>query len=788
MLLYNLKLAIRNLLSNKVVLLINILGLSVGITIGLLIFSFAQKELSTDHFLRQYEQVFTLLRNDQPGVAKQMSQLVKKEIPEIESITNCHYEQAPQVFVKNNDVSFKIKRLLIADSSFFKVFQLASVYGNPSNSLNKSNQLVLTKSLAKKIFGDTNPIGKSLLYNTTHLQNELVEVTAVIEDLPHNSSWDFEAVLSTLTNYKIDGYRNQGWGNQNFISFLKTKENIDPELLQEKIMNMSQENIPDEYKNLIQFSIFPFSQLYFNFPKHSKLKHGNKFTLAIIQIIGFLILFLACVNYINLVTAQRGKRYKNVAIIKTMGSNKRHILALFTYESAITLLIVLVLVINFVMILLSGFNQLTHSAFSLIEIFTGWNLCMLVFIMLFTLAITGLFPGLIFSRQTTSALINRHVDKKQKNSLRNGLLVFQFFISIILITCLLVINHQNKLLFNNNPGFEKEHILYASTNTDLENNIQAFTNQLLQTPGIDDLTFSSEPILKISENWGLSFINRGKEETISFAKFRVSSNFFNFFTIQLKQGKSFTEHSKAKWDFILNETAIHNFDIKELSDARMLFGKDPSSGTIIGEVEDFNFESMHSPIREAVFTCSGKSDEVIYLKTTANTPEILEQTIHSIKKKWNEFSPNFPFEYHFLDDSWEQLYRKEKQFQKIVSYAALISLFLSCLGLIGLSFFVIENRTKEIGIRKVNGAKTIEIMSMLNLDILKWTLIAFVIACPIAWYAMHKWLENFAYKTELSWWIFAMAGLIAMGIALLTVSFQSWRAATRNPVESLRYE
>ncbi|HEX3008159.1 MAG TPA: FtsX-like permease family protein [Bacteroidales bacterium] len=274
---------------------------------------------------------------------------------------------------------------------------------------------------------------------------------------------------------------------------------------------------------------------------------------------------------------------------------------------------------------------------------------------------------------------------------------------------------------------------------------------------------------------------------MGFANFWVSRNFFDFFGIKLRKGTAFNEQSDKNNDFIFNETALRKYKVDNLDEARIMMG-DNKNEKIIGEVEDFNFESMHVPVRAAGFMCSDESDEIMYLKLNSHSRDEFMKTIVSLKEIWMKYSPNFPLEYRFLDSSWDALYKHDQQFQKILSYATLISLLLSCIGLIGLTYFVLEQRTKEIGIRKVNGARITEVMGMLNKDFIKWVAIAFVLACPIAWYAMHKWLENFAYKTSLSWWIFAAAGVLALFVALITVSWQSWRAATRNPVESLRYE
>lgn len=787
----NIKLSIRSLLKNKTVTSINIIGLTIGISISLLIFTYVRKEKTMDKDIANSDDIQLLLHYDSPGISKKMVEYIAKEIPEIEEITYCAYDWSPQVFFEKENNKYRIEKLLVADSSFFQVFQFEAIWGNVSNALNGANKVVLTESLSKKIFGNENPVGKSMQYHATYLSNELLEVGAVIKDLPQNSSWQFEAVLSMQTNYKISWYvRNmEHWGSQNYNAFFRTSSNSNKAQLKDKFKNISTSNLPEELKGNIDFSFYPFNKCYFNILTTRVLKHGNSFTLYVIRIIGILVLLLACMNYINLVTAQRAKRLKTIGIMKVMACSKKRIISLLTIESVLILLSTLILIGGLSKILLSGLNEFTYSNFSFSEIFlSGWNLFILFGIILLSLIITGFIPGYIFSKQKISILLKRQVNDTRAIYLRNTLLICQFVISISLLVCILVIQKQNKYSKHFNNGFTKESIIYMNTNDDLSRNIEAFTSEVLKIPGAHDYAFSEEPIGYINGNWGRMLIHKGIKKQMNFAKLSVSPNFFDFFGIKITEGRTFSENSRKLNDYIFNQSAIQEYAIENLSDARIESSNDLLKGNFIAKVEDFHFESVHVPIRPIGFMCSGKTDDVIYLKVSQDNYNGFLQTKKSIEQLWNKYSPNFPFEFKFLDESWNLLYTKDKQFQKVLSFSTIISLLLSCLGLIGISLFIIENRIKEIGVRKVNGAKTKEILAMLNKDFVKWIAIAFVIACPIAWYVMSKWLENFAYRTELSWWIFVLSGLIAMGIALLTVSLQSWRAAMRNPVESLRYE
>jgi putative ABC transport system permease protein len=788
-LLKNLKLTIRNLSRNKTVTSLNVLGLTVGLSISMLIFSFVMKEKSTDRFIPGVDNIYCLTNDGGTYLSQNMVNLVKDEIPEIDKITYCSNDWSPQIFLVDGQRAFKLNRMITADSCFFRVFQFKPVWGNPEIALNSTNKLVITRSLSEKIFGSENPVGKTLTYNATYLQGEKLEITAVIEDFPQESSWNFEAVLSFQTNYRIDWYVDnmKHWGTQNYKGFVRLNDHALRNQVTTKLSNISLDKVPDDMKADIKFGLFPFTNVYFDLPELNLLRHGNRLTVFIMGITGLLVLLLACVNYVNMVTAQREKRNKNIGIFKMMGSNRRRIIQLVTNESLVQVLTSAAISLLLTIVLLPAFNRLTSSGYSFSKFISLNYMLLLSAVLIVMVTITGIVPGAVFSKQAPSFLLKKQQGTKGINLSRNGLLVFQFAATIVLIASISVINKQSRYLNNQNLGFEKERIIYANTNDAIHKNTDALKAELKQIPGIKDFTFSENVLIKNDQNWGRAIINKGERYDIHFSKLSVAPNFFEFFGINIQEGKGFDENSNKNQDFIFNRTAKNNFNIENIEEAKMAT-TEPQKGQIIGVIDDYNFESLHVPIRAAGFMCSGDCDQVIYLKLNSTNTTSFDNTIKQIESTWNRLSPGFPLEYQFLDQKWDELYNKDRQFQKILSYTTIVSLLLSCLGLIGLTFFVMEQRTKEIGIRKVNGARISEILTMLNKDFIKWIAIAFVIATPIAYYAMNKWLENFAYKTELSWWIFVLAGLLALGIALLTVSWQSWKAATRNPVEALRYE
>jgi putative ABC transport system permease protein len=784
----NLKLIIRSLLKNRVVSILNIAGLTIGLSLSFLIFIFVLNQNSVDRFLPRVDDIYCLTNHGESYFSQGEINLIKDEIPDFEKLTYASQDWSPQIFLKNEEQSYHIEKMLTADSCFFRVFEFETLYGNTTNNFTGKNKLVITRSLSEKMFGDKNPVGQSVTYNATYLQGELLEIVAVIEDMPTNSSWDYEAFLSFETNYHIDWYVNnmKSWGTRNYKAFVRL-ENISKSDALAQLTNLPVDKVPEGNKDNFNLSLFEYGNVYYDLHEIGFLKHGNKLTVNIIGILGFLVLLLACINYVNMVTAQREKRFKKMGIVKILGAGYQKIIQMVTLESLIQITIAFVFTLLIVAQLLPVFNQLTSLNYSLADVFTLEHMGLMLAVVFLMVGLTGVLPGMLFGFKVPLSLIKNQNKRKDKQYMRNGLLVFQFTVTIALIASILMINKQTRYLRQQNLGFDKECIIYAYTNDAIGDRIDAFKDALQQIPGVADMTVAENVIVSNDQNWGRDMIKNGKRENIHFSKMSVAPNFFEFFNINLLNGRTFNNSSRKNQEFIFNQAAIKQFDIRDINETQMACSK-PEQGNIVGIIENYNFESLHVPIRAAGYMCSGNCDDVIYIKLINTENDNMERSLASIEKAWNTLSPDFPFEHLFLDAKWDEYYQKDKQFQAIISFTTFISIFLSCLGLIGLTFFVIESRIKEIGIRKVNGAKVSEILTMLNKDFVRLVLIAFVVACPAAWLTINKWLENFAYKTNLSWWIFVLAGIVALGIALLTVSWQSWKAARRNPVEALRYE
>nr|WP_319401124.1 FtsX-like permease family protein [uncultured Carboxylicivirga sp.] len=788
----NIKLAIRNLLKNKGTTFINIAGLSVALVVSILLFSIAFNERSMDSSQKAVNDIYVISESNEPGVSKPIADWLTQQVPELGIVTICNYEWSPQVFLKKESNNYKVEQLLVADSNYFKVFEFPLLYGDANDAMLHPDKIVLTEQLSRKIFGDQNPVGKSLEYNSTYLNVKSVQVGAVIKSLPNNSSWSFDAVLPITANLNLSWYNDlyQSWGAWNYCGFARLRTSTDSELVSKHLSDIDHSLLPKNIRNdKMNFSITPFRDSYFKLPAIEELKHGNSYINLILHIIAVMILLLACVNYISMVTAQREKWIKTIGIAKSLGSSKSEIIRMVMAESSIILIIVLLITISITPILLSSIQNSFFDSINKLSLFTPQNISILACTTFCVWMFTGFIPGYLLSKYDTSLLLRKlPIGSINRELMKNGMLVFQFIVTIILISGMLIIQRQNKMISNNTPGFVKGQIIVASTNKDIQTKIQAFKNDVRMMPRITAFTFCSEPIGNVSNNTATTMEYQGDQKEIGFTSFWVSPNFFDFFGIQFNEGSTFNKNSFSNKDFILNQKALDDFGIEKLQDARINIDTNKNHGQLIGGVENFNFQSLHVPIKAAGFMCAGEAEDIGYFKINAQSSNQFKRTIAQLDNAWNKLSPDYPFEYTFLDQSWANLYQRDKDFQQLINYATLLSILLSCMGLIGLSYFILERKTKEIGIRKVNGAKILQVIVMLNKDFLKWIVIAFVIAAPIASYSMNHWLQNFAYKTELSWWIFALAGILALGIALLTVSWQSWRASNKNPVEALRYE
>ncbi len=788
-----LKLAFRNIFRNKFYSLINILGFSIGIATTLFIFLFVHYETGFDSFHKEGNAIYRVTcgykmkgqENNMGFAWHPVAPDLMSEIPGIGDF--CRISAGNMGKMYFNKQIQKIDKISFADANLFNFFDFELIAGDPNTALDSPDKLVISQSQAQKIFGSINPLGQSLMFD-----QKLFMVAGIFNDLPKNSHIQSDIFISIKHVEQDKETYWLGWaGGMTFLSYLKLENGVEAARVEEKFDDFLYERY-NKAGEKSGFSLFLGLQnirdihLNSSHLQYDCESNRNKVSLYIVSSICLLILVLAIINYITFYIAQKAGRKKEIGILKIHGAEK-YKLAFHTFtEVALISLFAAIVSIGFLKIFLPLLNSYLKTSVSI-----SGNL-ILTFGFLLT---TVLFLSLVVTIISNSNLLKLNVVNSLRDALvggstqhisQNMMLAIQFCVVIFLIAAGLVITRQNRFLLNQELGFNKENILSVSTDFEFKNDEMAtFKEELKRLPEIQVASLSSQPIGNGLTQNGY-FFERNSDIQM-FNVLYTDADFLACFDVELTSGRNFKEDSGLEDNTILvNQKLVEHAGWDEPLHQKIFRGKPLE---VIGTINDFNFASLEQHIKPMLVLANPAFDGWRFMNVN-----IRYQTndIRSLMKKiaglWEKRFPNTPYEITFLDDQLARNYESLSAQQKIVALFSSLAIFIACMGLFGLTLLVTKQRTKEIGIRKVNGAKVTEILAMLNKDFLKWIAIAFVIACPLAYYAMFKWLENFAYKTTLSWWIFALAGVLALGIALLTVSWQSWRAATRNPVEALRYE
>jgi len=656
-----------------------------------------------------------------------------------------------------------------------------STSGNPNTALEEPYTIVLSESVSKRIFGDKNPIGQQVNFKN---QDDYT-VTGIIKDLP-----DFHLPAKAIASFKSveDRYNlsdeTWGWG---LVSYIMLANNHDKDFLEEKMNKLfsSNENWNVKEPN---FKLRAFNDIYLatDTGANDETKHGSMALLITLIVVAVFIVLIASINFINLTISRGLQKTNEIHIRKILGSSKAEIIFQYMLDSVILCTISILIALAIVFFSLNSYENLIGRELNILNVL---NIRYILFIILgiVTLGIIYGFPPAYFLMKVSTKQSAKSGQVVAKNSGFNvGLITFQYVISIILISGTIITYKQLLFTSNSNLGFNKEQVLSVDLVPSLTANLSTFKSKLLENPNISGVSFISDDITQLKQYSTLVKID---EEDYVFKYGIIDPEFIPLMDIELIQGENFSQdiqsqmvQSEMGGSYILNEAAWDILKQSKTKDA----GYKINGGTLLGVIRNFHFESFHNKINPMIlyWAPSNYFNKALLKLTAGNTA----QTINYIDEIYKEIAPESLCKYQFVDDEFNQLYTTDRIMVRLLGIFSMLAIFIATLGIISLSTMAAENRTKEIGIRKVNGAKISEILTMLNTDFVKWVALAFVVASPIAYYIMNKWLENFAYKTNLSWWIFALAGLLALGIALLTVSWQSWRAATRNPVEALRYE
>jgi putative ABC transport system permease protein len=788
------KIALRNLWKHKAFSIINITGLSIGITACFFIFMYVGFELSYDNMHSKADRIYRLVTDIKTptetintGVtAWPFAPNIKNDFPAVESFVRI---SGGSFLVRKGNVKFQEERSAFADSTFFKVFDFKLVKGDPKTALSEIATIVFSESAAKKYFGNTDPMGQTVLITGDAIP---AKVTGIMKDIPENSQIKADMLISmvSLTQKFNKGLDNQ-WGNFGASSYLLLKPGTNPKTLEAQLPAfLERRNGAEEKKQQMFFKLLlePLKTVYL-YSKRNGQESGSITNVYVFGIVAIFILLIACVNFVNLTTARSVERAKEVGIRKVVGAERSQLASQFIGESVVLCLIAFLLTIVLSVLFLPLFNQLAGKTISA-GIFSNWYYVTLLFITSVGIGlIAGLYPALVLSAfLPVSVLKGRFSSGTKGNALRKTLVIAQFTISIALIIGTIIVYTQMSFMQNRDLGFTKDQMLILDTNGDPAGN--ALKEAIATIPSVKSTANSSS--VPGGGNPGAYSEIENKKGDLQIANldlYFVDWDYVNQFKIKLVAGRAFsrgfgTDTAQA---MLLNEAAVKLFGYSSPQQAvGRRFKQWGREGKIVGVMKDFHFRSLQEVIKPLSMRIELKNLGLISVKISSqNTPA----TLAAIESKWKTFIPNRPFSYYFLDEFFDRQYRAEQRFGKLFLNFAVLAIFISCLGLLGLASYSTLQRTREIGIRKVLGATVPGIVNLLSKDFLILVAISFLVASPLAGIFMnYYWLKGFAYRIDESWWIFAIAGILALVIALGTISFQAIRAATSNPVKSLRSE
>lgn len=780
----------RSLFKNKTTTGINIGGLSVGITAAVLILLWVQNELNFDTETPGSENIYRLTTSIKENnwiwesTPLLLADAAKKEIPEIEKIARLYTSNWPVITINSNPVYEK--NTAYVDDDWFNIFKYEFVQGNAASFAKNPNSIILTASSAKKYFGKNNAIGRFI-----HIDSLNYEVKAIVKDPVSNSSFQYNVFipLAALLTNQQRRENDENWSNFNYITFIKLKPASNTNGVSKKLTHL----LPGNDENGTLISLVSLKNMHFeNEMQSSSFVHGNRDTVYIFSVLAFLLLLIACINYINLTTAKASLRAKEVSIRKMVGAKRLQLFYQFVTESLLISFIALVTTLLLVQLCLPYFNSVTEKHFELtLTSLSMWRVIGLT--LLAAMLLNSIYPALLLSSFKPLNVFRGFTILKIKDSyFRKGLVVLQFTISVILIACTIIIYRQMKFIQQTNPGYNRAQILSFPLPQGLDRNkkaslMQSVKQELLLQSSIESVTIANQPIVNMGSISTGSADWNGHDTTFNpkIAQLSADADFQKTMQLQMKEGRWFIQGNEAdKNNVVLNESAITQLNIpKPFIGQRFTFKE--RTGQIIGIVKDFTYKSMHDKTGPLIAFNDPNWFSFFMVRIAPNKTS---QAIESLQQTWNKTFPGQPIEYSFLDDSFNQLYKDDQQTSFLIFVFAIIAVVISSLGLFGLAAFTAEQRTKEIGIRKVLGATVSSIVTLLSNDFIKLVLIAILIATPVAFWAMDKWMQNFAYRTSITFWMFIVAGLLALLIALVTTSTQAIKAAIANPVKSLRSE
>lgn len=803
------KIALRNLRQQKITTGINIVGLAIGLATCILIMLYVQDEFSYDRYNEKADRIFRIGVNlslngrdiSGPTLGPTAARDLQQEFPEVLKTTRIRNRGGE--FVSYGSNSFKEDALLLADSTFFDLFTIPFLKGDPKHALSEPYTLVLTEATARKYFGSEDPIGKALLFGS---KKTPYRITGVVRNVPSNSHFKFDLLASLSSS---DEAQKTGWlDNMNFYTYLLLPEKYDYKQLAIKSPRLAETQIEGELQKFLgvnlkqfrnkgdDFGIFlqPLTDIHLHSPfRGGELRPGGDIrdVYVLVAIASFMLL-IACMNFMNLATATAIRRSREIGVRKVLGSVKSQLRQQFLLESTLLSFVSLLVGLLITGLTMPFFNHLTGKDLSFTLLTDPPVLIGLMVGTVFVGLLAGSYPAFYLSSFKPILVLKGRVTAGRGNfNLRSSLVVFQFFIAISLMIGTVTADRQLRYMQSQKVGFDREQVLVIHDTYMLRNEEAVFRDRILQSSQVITASISGDvPVGNLSSDNAAVMPKENPDKGVASRLYHIDYEYIPTLGMQMVKGrnfsKSFPSDSSA---VILNETAVRALGWQKNPIGKELIGNTDDNGVktyyrVVGVVSDFHFESLRQKIGPLVMYLGRNSGSILVKTNTQNLPQFLA----SLKQQWESFSSAAPFSYSFLDDRFEQVYLSEQKTEQILTLFSSLTIFIASLGLFGLTAFTTEQRTKEIGLRKVLGASVASLVALLSKDFLKLILIAFVIASPIAWWGMNQWLNDFAYKVTIDWWVFALAGLLAVGIALLTVSFQSIKAALTNPVKILRSE
>lgn len=787
---------IRNFMRQWSYSLINLLGLTIGLTAVILILTYVFNEFSYDRFHKDYKSIYRIVTdidisgNNQTFALSQtpLGPEVTDRYPEITTYTRIH-RPWNSALISKDEIKYYEKNIIYADSGFFRTFSFNVLQGNPDEILTRPNTIVLTSSLAKKFFGNEDPVGKVVKRNSS----QDLEITGVVEDPPANSHFTFSGIISFVTLYEGDRAQwMDSWiGNINYYTYLKTLPGTTVRQLEKEVNETVLEKAGQSFEDY-GFSLYaraqPLTEIHLRSDfQHDIGNHGNIIYVYIFIVVAFVILIIAAINFMNLSTARSANRAREVGIRKVNGAKRRSLIFQFLGESLMFSIAALILALIIANYLIGGFGLLMSCELNL-GLTENLNHILIFFGISAVIGLmAGLYPAFYLSNFRPVRVLKGEVTRgKAGVTFRNILVITQFAISVVLIISTIVVYSQISYIQNKDLGFNHDQVLIAPVrNNDVNKNIQSVKQRLENIPGVVKTAVSQNYFGNSFSGNGYRFRNTPPNQTILMSFILIDKDFIDLYDMEMKEGRSFSEDFSTDEDAVIMNEAAVAFSGLEDPIGENVWGPDSTESKIIGIVKDFHFSSLHEKIEPVMILNTRENFNYLNIKLDGTN---VSETIGRLSQEWSEIDPERPFDYFFLDDTFNNLYENDRRLGSIYLYFTILAIFIALLGLFGLSSFITEQKTREISIRKVLGATSANIVMRLSTNFLFLILIANAIAWPVGWYLMKNWMENFAYKAGINPVAFVAAAAASLFISFLTVSIQSYRASIANPADNLRTE